>query len=140
MSATEGREFKKEHTFKLSDGTMRTIEAIQKDDGCSQSEIIAVAIACYQQSRMTLDLLLHYNHVFIADSVLEKETGVYQQTVNKCHKFMASSDRDNRRRKGELVKLLAACEIHLDQDLITPEEREEFTRYVIWTKNKLQEL
>jgi hypothetical protein len=141
MTMNADREHKKNTSFQLSDGTVKIIKSIGKEDGCSEAEVVTVAVATYRLSRNMLDLLLHNStHLEIADGIIEKDDGVYQDTVKKCHKFMASSDRDNRRRKGEVVKLMLACEYHLDNDLCTPEEREEFTRYLIWIKNKLPEL
>lgn len=124
------RENKKPYSFKLSGGCMALVKSIGVQDGCSDAEVLTVAINLYQQHRNTLTMLLEGQRMSIPEGIVTKEPGVYEATVEKCKHIMAYEW--GFRGKSTIMRVFMACEYHLENDDCTDDEREVFTRYIAW--------
>jgi hypothetical protein len=131
------REKKKLKSFYLSIGNLATLRRLAEQDGCSQNELLAIAINILEIHRNYSSQLLNMTigqRIQMPELSIEKDFGVYQVTVKKCNDVMLGKIK---MRKRELIKLYTACDVHLEQDLCTTEEREVFTKFVAFAKDKI---
>jgi hypothetical protein len=136
------RENKKMHNVYLSIGCLAMIKAMSIEDGCSESEIVSLAVHYYQQYRNMLITLsgMQKESMTIMGESLKREIGVYQVTVEKCQEFFDKPLVDYKRDKVGIRHLMETCNYHLDHDLCTSEERNTFTKFVDWAVEKLEQI
>jgi len=137
-----GRETKKPKAFYLSDATLAIVLGMSAEDGCSQSEIITLAVHNYQQYRNTLITLagMQKEPIFIMGDALKRDFGVYQSTVDKCNAYFTRTSLDHYRDRRPIIHLMETCEYHLDHDQCSPSEREVFQKFIDFAKKFMEEI
>lgn len=123
------REHKRKCTYDLDDGTIRIINAMKHEDGCSAAQVVITAVRLMQHERIILDLMLKNNKLVIGENVVEKELGVYREYVDKC---LAMMEKPGKRQ--ETLNLWAVVNDLLEYDNCTRGEREVFTRFISFAK------